>query len=304
MSGSGATSIIDFITRAYTDLSPAYRRVADIILASPHEAALMTLEAMAAASQTSIATSNRFARRIGLQSYPELKRLLRGELQQALKPVEALIDSIHVPSWSRSAPWTRSIEEDLRQISSIEPAGGDQAFVKASDAIVGAKRVFVAGFGSSSFIAEYCAFNLSSLRDDVYPLVDASGLEGAQRRLLGSGPEDCVIMIGFARYSASAVQLAKQLQRRQVPLVAITDGADSPIARAATAAFFVPRKSSFVLTGAGAAGLAVVEALLHGVAALLGPEQVERRFARLTSQLGRAIVSPGSSGSDEGDADG
>ena len=285
-------STIDLIHRSYGALSPAYRRVADFILANPHEAALMRLEDLAGASGASIATANRFARRIGLTSYPELKRLLRQELQQALQPVAALVESIHLPALSRSAPWTRSIEEDLRQIGSIDPVGGDQAFARAAHIILSARRVFFAGFGSSSFIASYGAFNLASLRDGVESAVDASGLEGAQRRLLGAGPEDALIIVAFARYSAPAVQLIEQLARRKVQIVSITDGRGSPFATGADVAFCVERKSSFVLTGAGAAGMAVIEALLHGVAALMGREAVERRFARLTSGLGEAIIAP------------
>lgn len=295
----GGDSAIALISRHYAGLSPGYRRVADFILGSPHEAALMTLEGLAAASGVSIATANRFARKIGLEAYPELKRLMRGELQQALRPLEDLVATIHVPSLSRSAPWTRSLEADLRQISEVETIGGDRAFARAANLLATARRAFLIGFGSSSFIAGYGAFNLASLRDGVEAVNDASGIEGAQRRMLSASPADVALIIGFARYSTPAVELAEQLARRKVPLIAVTDGRDSPFAALAAVTIRVERKQGFVLSGAGAGGLAVIEALLHGAAATIGAEVVERRYARLTSALGGTIVAPGGGGPDE-----
>lgn len=291
-------SAIARIHQRYASLSPGYRRVADFILASPHEAALMTLEAMAGATGVSIATVNRFAGKIGLDGYPELKRLLKSELQQALRPVEDLIDSLRLPGLSRSAPWTASLEADLRQIAEVEPEGGDRAFAQASNMLASARRVFLIGFGSSSFIASYAAYNLSSLRDGVEAVTDSSGIEGAQRRLLSATHEDAALTIGFARYSTQAVELAGMLSRRRVPQIAITDGPESPFASVADVAINVRRKQGFVLSGAGAGALAVIDALLHGAAATIGTEAVERRFARLTSALGGAIATPGDSGAD------
>jgi DNA-binding MurR/RpiR family transcriptional regulator len=292
-------SAIGLINRHYGGLSPGYRRVADHILASPHEAALMTLEELAARSGVSIATANRFARKIGLDGYPELKRLMRDGLQQALRPVEELIATIRVASLSPSAPWTRSLEADLKQISEVETIGGDQAFACAANLLAAARRAFLIGFGSSSFIAGYAAFNLSSLRDGVEAVNDASGVEGAQRRMLSASPEDVALIIGFARYSAPAVELAQQLARRKVPLIAVTDGTDSPFARVATVTICVQRKQGFVLSGAGAGGLAIIDALFHGAAATIGADVVERRFARLTSALGGTIVAPAMSETDD-----
>lgn len=291
-------SAIELINRHYSGLSPGYRGVADFILSSPHEAALMNLDALATAAGVSIATANRFARKIGLPGYPELKALLKRELQQALRPVEDLIETLQVPGLSRSAPWTRSLEADLKQISEVEAIGGDQAFARAANMLATARRAFLIGFGSSSFVAGYGAFNLASLRDGVEAVTDSSGLEGAQRRLLGAGREDVALFIGFARYSAPALQLAEQLAKRGVPQIAITDARESPFAAIAGVAICARRKQGFVLSGAGASGLAIVEALLHGVAAALGPEEVERRFSRLTSALGGAIVLPSGSRDD------
>jgi hypothetical protein len=49
---NGASGIdgVELIGRSYSALSPSHRRVADFILSSPHQAALMTLDDMSRAT--------------------------------------------------------------------------------------------------------------------------------------------------------------------------------------------------------------------------------------------------------------
>lgn len=280
------------IAERYNALSPGHRRVADFILSSPHEAALMTLKAIAEVTGVSEATVNRLATKLGLEGHPELKEQLRLELKEALRPVEDFTDRLREEAAARRAPWTESIQEDLQRISRIEAMGGDGVFAQASKLLADARSVYVAGFGSSAFIAQYAAFCLSALRGRCVALTDSSGVEGAERKILDAGPNDVGLHLAFARYSMPALSTAKHLHGLGVPLVCITDGRDSPLVSYAASCFLVERKSSFVLSGSGTGAMAVVEALLRGVAAAIGHEAISRRSARLTSLLEGSVIPP------------
>lgn len=287
--GLSATALI---AERYASLSPGHRRVADFILSSPHEAALMTLRAIAEVTGVSEATVNRLGTKLGLGGHPELKEQLRLELKEALRPVEDFTDRLKEEAAARRAPWTESIQEDLQRISRIQPVGGDGAFAQASKLLADARSVYVVGFGSSAFIAQYAAFCLSALRGGCRALTDSSGVEGVERKILDAGPQDVGLHLAFARYSRPALSAAKHLHGQGVPLVCITDGPDSPLVSYAATCFLVERKSSFVLSGSGTGAMAVVEALLRGVAAALGHEAISRRSARLTSLLESAVIPP------------
>ncbi|HEX8639548.1 MAG TPA: MurR/RpiR family transcriptional regulator [Allosphingosinicella sp.] len=285
-------SVVALVAGQYAALSPSHRRVADFILASPHQAALMTLDDIAGATGVSKATANRLAARIGLDGYPELKRRLRAELQQALSPVDDLVGTLRVQNFSRTAPWTQSIAEDLERLRSIDAVGGDAAFTRACALLARAERVFLFGLGSSAFIAGYAAFALASLRDGVEAVADASGVEGAVRKLAGAGEKDVALLISFARYSAESVRLAGLLHAQSVPIVCIADAQGSPVARLADVCFTVERRAGFVVSSPGTGAMAVVEALLRGTAAALGPQAVETRASRLTDLLGDSVLEP------------
>lgn len=274
------------IARHYAKLSVSHRRVADIIAASPHQAALMTLEQMAAEAKLSKATVNRFGGAIGFDGYKAVRAHLRDELALSLSPVERLAETLD----AGASPWRRSLADDAERVRRVEAVGGDPAFARAVQRIMHAERVYLVGFGSSAFLADYAAFCLSSLRSGCTSVADGAGFEGASRKILDAGPADVALQIGFARYSRDNVRVARRLYAQKVPIVAITDSPASPFAAMADACFLVSRSPSFALSGGGTGAMAVIEALLRSIGAALGAGPVRARAARLTSALGDAVV--------------
>ncbi|HEY0112632.1 MAG TPA: MurR/RpiR family transcriptional regulator [Allosphingosinicella sp.] len=282
--------VVSLIGDRYAELSETHRKVADFILSNPHRAALMTLDDFARETGASQATTNRLGRKLGLSGFQELKRLLRAELQEALSPDEDLVATVRAQHLARKAPWTESIDEDIERLSRVRAVGGDATFLRASTLLASARRVWMIGFGSSAYVAQYGAFSLSTLRDGCEALPDNGGIESAERRLLGAGPEDAALLIAFARYSQEGIRLARRLHGAGVPLILVSDVEEAPHVAFTSHHFLVGRKSGFVLSGCGPAGLAVVEALVRAAAAAIGPEAAEQRSARLTASLSEVVV--------------
>lgn len=286
-----STSVFDLISGHYLALSEGHQRVADVILSSPHEAALMTLKDLAEAAGVSEATANRFSGRLGLEGHPQLKRLLHDDLRDALRSIESF-GQVMSEARTSGDPWRMSLEDDAGRIRRVAPLGGWADFARASSRLASARTVYLVGFGSSAFLAQYAAFCLSALRPGCEALVDSGGLEGAKRRILDGGPENVALQIAFARYSEAALVTAEIFSNQKVPIIGVTDGADSPLVPFCDINVIVPRKPGFVLTGAGAGAVAALDALLRGTADILGEAAVMRRSARLTSMLGRSVITP------------
>jgi len=287
--------ILGVIAARFADLSAGHRSVAEFILSSPHEAALMTLKDLARAAGVSEATANRFSGRLGLSGHPELKRMLHEELRDTLRSIETF-GEVMAQARVSGDPWRMSLEDDAARLREIAPLGGWGRFAMASSKLATARTVWLVGFGSSAFLAQYAEFCLSALRPGCRVLVDSGGGEGAQRRLLDAGPEDVALQIAFARYSGAGLTVAADLNAQKVPIIGITDSPDSPLVPFNDISIIVPRKPGFVLTGAGAGAMAAIDALLRGTADVLGDDAVMRRSARLTSLLGPSVITPASRG--------
>lgn len=161
--------------------------------------------------------------------------------------------------------------------------GGLGQFAQASARLATARKVFIAGFGSSAYLAQYAAYCLLALRPNVEAVVDSSGVEGVNRRVLDAGPEDVALQIVFARYSEPALTLTAMFRKLTTPIIGLTDGPESPLTPLSDISIIVPRKPGFVLSGGGAGAMAALDALLRGTANILGEEAVLRRSARLAS---------------------
>lgn len=285
------SALIAVIAELYPALSEGHRRVADVILSSPHEAALMRLTDLAEAAGVSLATANRFSTRLGLDGHPALKQRLHNELRHALRSLENFSE-VMAEQRSSGDPWNQSLDDDAARIRQIAPLGGLGQFAQASARLATARKVFIAGFGSSAFLAQYTAYCLLALRPDVEAIVDSSGVEGVNRRVLDAGPEDVALQIVFARYSETALSLAAAFRSLATPIIGLTDGPESPLAPFSDISIIVPRKPGFVLSGGGAGAMAALDALLRGAANSLGEDAVMRRSARLTSLLGETVIAP------------
>jgi DNA-binding MurR/RpiR family transcriptional regulator len=251
----------------------------------------MRLTDLAEAAGVSQATANRFSTRLGLDGHPELKRRLHSELRQALRSLENFSE-VMAEQRSSGDLWSLSLDDDATRIRQIAPLGGLGQFARASARLATARKVFIAGFGSSAFLAQYAAYCLLALRPNVEAVVDSSGVEGVNRRVLDAGPEDVALQIVFARYSESALSLAAAFRMLATPVIGLTDSPESPLTPFSDISIIVPRKPGFVLSGGGAGAMAALDALLRGAASSLGEETALRRSARLTSLLGASVIAP------------
>jgi arabinose-5-phosphate isomerase len=106
------------------------------------------------------------------------------------------------------------------------------AFAEAVRLLAGARgRVIVSGVGKSGLIARKIAATLTSTGTPATYLHPVDSLHGD----LGIvGKDDVAILLSKSGATDELFGLVDQLQRRTVPILAITGGLDSPLARAAT----------------------------------------------------------------------
>jgi len=91
-------------------------------------------------------------------------------------------------------------------------------------------------------VAYYLSYALTQLELRA-PLLDAvGGMLKEPARLIGA--KDALLVVSFKNYTPDVVEVAQACRTRKVPVVAITDNALSPLARAATVCFQIEEKTS------------------------------------------------------------
>lgn len=252
------------VARVLPSLTRAHRGMADFVLAHPLRVATMPIDELAAATGVSIATANRFARALEFDGYPQFRAALVLGFESTLAPVDKLRDRLESPATAADV-FSNALAEIARNIELTRNAFDADSCEKAVTAILGARRVYIVGYGASSWLAGLLQRNLERNCDYVQALASLEGSSHGARTLARLGSDDLLIALAFPRYFADTVTLAGQASKAGIPLLALTDRVTSPVARLATVALYAHTDSQY-LPNSEASALALIEGLSVAVA--------------------------------------
>lgn len=244
------------------------RRIAVKVTEDPTLIAFGTVVEVADSVSASGPTVVRFAVKLGFSGFTELQEFVQaGMTKQLTRPVERFRHGGN----STVLESARNFEASIR---SVVEAASDERLSSASEAIVGAKSVWVASGETSRVGAHALVAALRTVRPGVRLVDDfLTGID-----LVEAGPGDVVVVFDFERYRASIIQTATMMVEAGVDLIAITDGPLSPLANLTKDWFgiSIPAVGPF---DSSVPAVAMAELLAASVAARSAGD-VERRLER------------------------
>jgi len=257
--------VAERIEAAYPELSQALQTFADFVLSEPIRIAHMSINETVEATGVSVATANRFARKLGFDGYAQFRaEVIRG-FEAIFEPVERLKTTLSKGSTVEEAILA-SFEEDLRNLSETRQGLDAARIVQAVDMILGARNIFILAFDNAAALANVLSHRLEVAGHYARTIDNGGGMLSASRALSHYDEKDLIIAIAFPRYMRETVELAAAAQRRSIPILAVTDNQTSPLARLGTLTLYVRARRTFSSTS-DTAILAMLEALAAGVAA-------------------------------------
>lgn len=260
----GNPSMAQRIARVLPTLTRSQRQMADYVLARPLQAATMPIDELAATLGVSVATANRFARALEFDGYPQFRAALVLGFEATLAPVEKLRSRLEQPATAADV-FATALAEAQRNIEATRLALDGHSCEQAVDLILKAERVYIVGFGSSSWLGGLLQRCLDLYCKNVQLLASMEGSSYGARILSGAQPTDLLIAIGYPRYINDTILLARRARDAGVPLLALTDRVTSPLAPLATVSLYAHTDSQY-FANSEASVLALIEALCSAVA--------------------------------------
>ena len=214
----------DRIAKTSAALTPAERRVAEVVLARPQLVAFGTVAELAHAAACGAATVVRLSTRLGYDGFTELQKSVQDALSRQLRPAA---ERIREPAASDVI--SRHIDVEVRNVTTTlqaldAPALGDivthlarteaQVFILSGDASYGVAR-------------QFCA-DMAALRQGVQLI---EGNDVAVRRavaLIEAG--DTLVALDLRRYDRWLIDAVRQARAGGCWCVAVTDSLLSPLA--------------------------------------------------------------------------
>jgi DNA-binding MurR/RpiR family transcriptional regulator len=267
----------ELIARAYPDMSKQLQCIARFSLGQPNDLARGTVASVAAACEVQPSAVIRFANALGYTGFSELQHVFLGYLLEHSGSYRERIEKMRKQQVgdAKAAPLDllhHQVGECIAELSYLEE-GNLQAELKiASKLIARAPRVYVLAQRRAFPVAAYLAYALSQLELRSHLLIGAGGMLSESLRNIDPG--DVLIAASFRNYSPEVMAAAVAASHRGIDVVAITDGALSPLKASVKVCLELADDSSKPFRSL-VAPLCVAQALVVGVGHQLAEKPVK-----------------------------
>ena len=212
--------VLSLIDSKRSAMSKGQRRIADYIETEYDKAAFMTAAKMGKTVDVSESTVVRFAVSLGFEGYPEMQKAMQEMVLNRLTSVQRL--EVANDRIGDHDVLSAVLQSDMEKLRRTEETLNLDAFQKAVDAIIDAKRVFILGVRSTAPLAQFLGYYLRFLSDSVHT-VTASGAGAMFEQIVGVNADDAVIAFSFPRYSATVVKGVQYCRSAGATVIGITE---------------------------------------------------------------------------------
>ena len=205
-------------------LSKGHRKIASFIEDHYDKVVFMTAARLGVVVEVSESTVVRFANACGYEGYPQMQRALKEIVRHRLTPSQRLTMSSDISSADLPAEVLRTDMQNIR--ATIEQLNAD-VFGQVVEQISKAKSIYLIGLRSASPLAQFFAYYLRYIFDDVR--VVNSIINDTFETIARIKPGDVLIAISFPRYSNRTLECMQFAKTHNVDVIGITDGPLSPM---------------------------------------------------------------------------
>ena len=229
-------SYIERIRQTRASLSPSFERIADYLLDSYAQAALLTATEIGHSLDIDTATVVRFAQQLGYKGYPELQREIRNKLKRELLGV-----TISEPKSAAEAADAAlsEIAQSLDLTRKTFPLEQAEALINALDE---AQRVILLAEGLALGPARSLAAWLEAAGYNIH--LSNGSLSDLARALVGARKGDLVIVVEVDEetpHLSQAISQAKSMGIRTAAIVSSASSAAAQFADLHLAAYKTPQ---------------------------------------------------------------
>lgn len=251
-----------------SSLTPGEKRIADILLSNPHEAAFLGVEELARRSDSSVATAVRFAKKLGYSGYLEMRKSLVSEARKHYRRGDQLLQA---PS-QVSETLMEVARRDMRNIELVVNAVNEKLLQGVVQRIKESRIRLALGDGVSALMARHLAYLLINAG---VPVMEGNPSDFATQ--VGNlDSRDLLFSISIAPYSRETLDAAAYAKKRGVPVVAFTDRLNSPLARSAVLTLPVPGENLLYSHSLAAFGV-----VAHAIATLIASQDAKGALKRM-----------------------
>lgn len=226
MSNVNTNELLVKMNEKYARLSKGQKRLVDYISENYDKAVFLTAAKLGKTVGVSESTVVRFATQLGYSGYPEFQKALEELVRNKLNSIQRM--EVTYGRITQSEILETVLQSDIDKIKQTLVNIEHNAFEQAVDTMIAAKKIYIVGIRSCAPLAQFLAFYLNLIFDNVV-LVNTDGFNEIFEQLIRIGEEDVIIGISFPRYSMRTLKALEFASNRKAKVITLTDSIHSPM---------------------------------------------------------------------------
>jgi DNA-binding MurR/RpiR family transcriptional regulator len=207
------------------DLPKRLQQAAEYVLNNPEKIAVSTVAELSEEAGVAASAFMRFCQALGFSGFSSMQKLYRDAYTQRWPDYATRLERLREQGGGPAQLLGHFIEAGHQSLASLSDTVDLAALDRAVDLLSKAATIHVVGLRRSYPAASYLAYVFEKME---IPVMLHSGVGGvAHRHAIQSG--DALIAVTFLPYSHETIELARHGAGRGIPVVGITDSAESPI---------------------------------------------------------------------------
>lgn len=223
---SSTNELLNRINEKYRSFSKRERLLAAYITDNYDKAVFLTAARLGNMVGVSESTVVRFATHLGYKGYSELQYAIE-ELARSKSCTINRTEDIY-RKMSQSELLETVLQSDIKRIKETLEKMESRVFEMAVDTILSARHIYVIGIRSCTSLAEFLAFYLNMIFEDVR-LIHTSSSSELLEQMVHICNEDVIIGISFPRYSIRTLKAIEFANSRNAKVITLSDNIHSPI---------------------------------------------------------------------------
>lgn len=266
-------NLINAVEKNYVELTKKQRDIADFMLSNPESICYISLLELSKRTSSSEVTILRMCKRLGFNSFLDLKKAFREHTKQVMKSLKGT--DLIVPDISLSNPGNKI--RLLRRIGDKDYESGRAFYkglnygqiLKASESILNASEVMIFGNGFSSMLGEFLYRRLVMLGIPV-TMIRPEDMDHVRASLSHIVPGVQLIAITFPQYYVPLRNIVRYAEEKGASVIAITDSMESPVITGSSLNF-ICSSSTKLFYNSPALPMSIIHLIASGIIIQMGP---------------------------------
>ncbi|UOQ92896.1 MurR/RpiR family transcriptional regulator [Halobacillus shinanisalinarum] len=218
-------NVYQLIAEKFSLMSKSQKKIASYVLEHTNTVPFFNVANLAAETGVAKATVVRFAVFLGYSGYPELQQDMQHSVKQQLSTTERLRMSSQIVEGKDQIIYD-IFHRDQENIQSTMQQLDEKSFLKAVEALLEAKNIYISANRSASSLGVFLQYYLSIMLGNSEMV---STVEDSAEQLYELGENDVVFAISYSRYTMSTINMAAYAKQQGATTIVLTDSLLSPL---------------------------------------------------------------------------